>query len=336
MFFVVRFVVGVLATMAGAVAVAFGAGRALPAGPEIAYVSRPGGDAEIFLMDVDRVLSVNLTNTNTWWPGIPGAQDQSPAWSPDGEWLAFQSTRGGNDDIWLMDARGGNLLQLTQQRAMDMHPEWSPDGCCIVYQAWHENDFEIFMLDVEAAKRGEPPIQLTDNSAGDRHPAFHPDGDHIIYASSEGNPFGAFELFTMNLDGSERRQLSAVREDFNALHPSYSPDGAYIIYDTFGDNTVSNIYMMRTEGVRTPNRVLGEPLARDNADAYFPTLSPDGKYVLYVTSRERNNSEIFIVEIEGEFELGTPRQLTNDPVIDIHPVMRPPERTTANNNLTAP
>lgn len=327
MFFVLRLVFGLFALGGGALVSAMFTGAVLPAGPEIAYVSRPGGDSEIFLMDVNRALSVNLTHTNNpRWPGVPGSADQSPAWSPDGRWIAFQSTRGGNDDIWLMDANGGNLAQLTRSRSMDMHPEWSPDGCCIVYQGWHEGNFEIFLLDVAAAQRGAPPVQLTDNGAGDRHPAFHPAGDRIVFASAESNAVGAFGLFTMNRDGTGRRQLPATREDVNALHPSFSPDGAHIIYDTFGETTVANIYMMGTERARTPQRVLGTPHPRDKDDAYFPTISPDGRYVLYVTTHDDNNSEIYIAEVLGAFALGPPRRLTHDPVLDIHPVMRPATR----------
>jgi Tol biopolymer transport system component len=318
-------VVGVfsLAIIAGALAV----GSRLDVGDEMAYVSRIRGDAEIMRMDIGRMLSVNLTNSVYWWPGVPGAQDQAPAWSPDGQWIAFQSTRGGNEDIWIMDANGRQLHQLTTNRGMDMHPEWSPDGCCLVYQSWQGDDYEIVMMDVAQVMAGDisSKIQLTNNTIGDRHPAFSVDGTRVIFASAYENDFGAFELFTIDLDGNNLRELPAVADDFNALHPVYSPDGEFILFDGFGEGSVSNIFIRRSSGPSSTRRIIGQPSERDNYDAYFPTWSPDGSHILYVTTRESENSDIFIAPIEDfdTLTLGPSRQLTVHPSLDIHPIMRP-------------
>ncbi len=323
MFVLFRLIGWVCGALLLAVTLAEIVGTVLPHGPEIAYVTRPGGDAEIYRMDTRRLLSVNLTNTVYWYPGVPGAQDQAPAWSPDGEWIAFQSTRAGNDDIWIMDAYGANLHQLTTDKGMDMHPEWSPDGEWVVYQSWQADNYEIFLLNVAAAQRGEPPIQLTDNNASNRHPAFSPDGSRIIFASSMGSELDTFELFTMNLDGSDLVELNAAADDVNALHPSYSPDGRYIVFDGFRDGEISTISKMRTSGIRTPQRIIGQPQESANADGYLPSWSPDGAHLLYVSSRSRQNSEIFIVPVIDAFTLGEPRQLTFNPIMDIQPIMRP-------------
>lgn len=291
---------------------------------EVAFVSQRENDDEIYLLDVSRNLVVNLTRTAYWRGGRFESQDQSPAWSPDGQRLAFHSNRAGNHDIYVMDANGRNVQRLTFNPAMDMHPAWSPDGCCIVYQAWHGRDFEIYTLNVEAALAGEPPTPLTDNRHGERHPAYSPDGTRIIFASDEGNILGNFGLFTMNTDGTDRRQIAIISEHENALHPVYSPDGAYIIYDSFRENTSSSVFILRGNGRGRTHLLAGEA-RRNGIDAYLPNWTPDGEHILYVSS-VTGVSEVYLAPIVDEFELGTPRQLTQNPTIDIHPVMRPPSR----------
>src|SRR5262245_58212992 len=64
------------------------------------------------------------------------ADDEFPQWSPDGAQILFQSTRSGNEDIYLMDADGAHVRRLTEAPtdAQNMYPVWSPDGTHIVFQ----------------------------------------------------------------------------------------------------------------------------------------------------------------------------------------------------------
>src|SRR5262245_37980713 len=72
------------------------------------------------------------------------ADDMSPAWSPDGQMIAFSSTRSGNPDIWVIPANGGEARQLTSHPAPDFEPTWSPDGTQIAFSSTRSGNFDIW------------------------------------------------------------------------------------------------------------------------------------------------------------------------------------------------
>jgi dipeptidyl aminopeptidase/acylaminoacyl peptidase len=84
-------------------------------GQSIAFASnRDGGQWRIYVMNADGTNARRLSS---------GPMDLTPTWSPDGNWIAFASTRGGQFDIWMVDIHGGNLTQITKTGGD--HPSWT-------------------------------------------------------------------------------------------------------------------------------------------------------------------------------------------------------------------
>jgi len=109
------------------------------------------GDWEVVILDVEGSDVLNLSDHEGF--------DGWPAWSPDGERIVFASERGGSSDLWVVDADGSNLEQLTRDPDRDeRQPWWSPDGMRIAYAryVWFpEEPFyeasEILEIDVAEA-----------------------------------------------------------------------------------------------------------------------------------------------------------------------------------------
>ena len=74
--------------------------------------------------------------------------ENNPAWSPDGEKLAYSSDVNGNYDIWMMDTNGQNQRQLTTSKSMDMMPAWSPDGQKIAFVSDTDEISGIWVMDI--------------------------------------------------------------------------------------------------------------------------------------------------------------------------------------------
>ena len=121
----------------------------------VAYASRASGDGEIYLINAgpNGPEQVNLTNHP--------AEDSAPAWSPDGEWLAFLSDRSGKDEIYVVNVAGTGLVQLTSAPHLRWHGplSWSSDGRTIALTADRLNqggDAYTYLVSID----GAPPVSL--------------------------------------------------------------------------------------------------------------------------------------------------------------------------------
>ena len=93
-----------------------------------------------------------------------------PAWSPDGQKIAFLSYVNGNYEIYVMNADGSNVLRLTENNASDDSPAWSPDSKMIAFVSGRDGDSEIYVMDAD----GGHVKRLTSNEASDYSPVWLP------------------------------------------------------------------------------------------------------------------------------------------------------------------
>lgn len=143
--------------------------------------------------------------------GVRAAERAAPARSPDGEHLAFESSRHGNRKIHVMASPGKNPIRPTHHAAVDEFPSWSPDGSQIVFASSRTGNFDIFVVDLETREQRH----LTHHSAQDSRPSWSPDGKRIAFGP---NRDGAdWDIYVMRPDGD-----SIGAGMMNAL----APDGA--------------------------------------------------------------------------------------------------------------
>jgi len=100
-----------------------------------------------------------------------------PAWSPNGTKIAFQSSRDGNPEIYVMNADGSNSTRLTENRANDEFPVWSPDGSKIAFISNRDGQQDIYIMNAD----GSNVTRLTDNSIREISLSWSPDGTKIAF-----------------------------------------------------------------------------------------------------------------------------------------------------------
>ncbi len=114
--------------------------------------------------------------------------------SEDGK-IAFTSDRDGDEEIFVMNADGTGVQQLTDNDDSDWFPVWSPNGKKIAFHSDRDGDFEVFVMNAD----GTGVTQLTDHDDSDWIPVWSPDGKKIVFTSDR---YGDREIFVMNADGS--------------------------------------------------------------------------------------------------------------------------------------
>jgi TolB protein len=138
--------------------------------------------------------------------------DWDPAWSPDGRWIAFASSRGDSYDLFVYDTVGGGLRRLTSGLHDEWCPSWSPDGQTIVFAGDEKGTFGIWAVPA----RGGTPRQLTRVAHGnDYHPTWSPDGTLIAFDRTLEDETEA--IYTVRPDGTSLHRVTQSPE------PAYEP-----------------------------------------------------------------------------------------------------------------
>lgn len=231
---------------------------------------------------------------------FPEVAASDPTWSPDGTKIAFTgfteepgnpSLDDNNNDVYVVNTDGSNLVRLTDEPEFDGHPSWSPEGTKIAFQSsrFAGQSTEIMVIGAD----GSGLTRLTDSAGGDEDPAWSPDGAKIAFVSNRGG--GDDQIWVMNADrfGPVQLSVDGGDSDVDAQQPAWSPDGTRIAFKTFRFGYDSEILVMDADGSN------GQRLTNNEANDSHPAWSPDGERIAFDSEPEDSATRIFVVNADG-------------------------------------
>jgi Tol biopolymer transport system component len=202
-----------------------------PDGKKIAFTRLVGsGDTDIYVVDAVPGSIPTLVG------GFKGAIDRYPRWSANGNLIMFSSNRvtgtnpTGDEEIFIMNADGTDVTQVTDNTVDDSYPEWSPDGHRIVFTrsaAPPSTDVHLWVMDARGESFGLTQLTTTPGVL-DTGPGWSPDGLLIAFArhpasifviDARGESFGSKMIIDIDSDDDP---------DFQRL-PPLPPVGGIVI-----------------------------------------------------------------------------------------------------------
>ncbi len=239
--------------------------------------------------------------------------------------IAFYSDRDGDWEIFVMNADGTNLQQLTVNSAIsESHPSWSPDGNRIAFKGTRQDPAtgvfheEVLIMDAN----GSNEVAVSSHPLYDADPGWSAD-NRIVFQTNRDDPNAKpyddgspREIYTIDPDGSDLRRVTTNAWDDN--HPDWSPDGETIVLSSELSSGNYDIVTMDPDGGNLVN------LTNHPATDWRPAWSPDGTRIAFHSDRD-GNFEIYVMNADGT---GVQR-LTNNPADDFHPAWSPDSRMIA-------
>lgn len=207
--------------------------------------------------------------------------------------IAFVSDYTGYKEIYVADALGEDVRQVTRHRRLAVAPRFSPDGNRLAYTSYHSGNPNLYITDLTQDRFTRA---ISRRSGLNLAPAWAADGKTMVLTlSKDGNP----DLYLMNTTGDILRKLTS-NTGVN-VSPAWSPDRRHLAFVSDRSGT-PQIYIMDIRNGRT-NRI-----TFSGSDNSQPVWSPKGDWIAY-TGLYEGNYHIFIIKPEG----GSPIKVTQTP-----------------------
>jgi Tol biopolymer transport system component len=158
----------------------------------------PRGEKIIFTNRGNGLWVMNPDGSNP--RAITFKDDIDPTWSPDGSMIAFASSRAGRRQLFVANANGKKVEQVTDLNNMGGRSSWSPDGRKLAFYRGPEGDRDIYVINIDGSG-----LQRLTNGGDNLGPSWSPDGEWITFTSfRDGNN----EIYIVRPDGRQETRLT--------------------------------------------------------------------------------------------------------------------------------
>ncbi|MBW1955459.1 MAG: Tol-Pal system beta propeller repeat protein TolB [Deltaproteobacteria bacterium] len=227
----------------------------------IAFVSNGTGNKEIYTCDFDGSDPKQLTRTK--------AITISPAWSLDGDWIAYTSYLKGKPDLFIKNLKDGRSHQVTHE-GLNITPAWRPFRQELAATLSFTGDQEIYLL----TETGKTVKRLTHNQGIDVSPSWSPDGKKFAFVSKRA---GTPQIYIQDVESNVVQRVTYYGR--HNTQPAWSPAGDRIAYTSL-EGGETNIFIVGIDG-KEPVQ-----LTRNAGDNESPAWSPDGNLIAFCSYRE--------------------------------------------------
>jgi TolB protein len=245
--------------------------------------------------------------------------------------IAVVRKRAGSKHLFLLDADGERIQQLTTEGTLDLLPAFTPDGRRILFTSYRYDNPDLLSYDMQSgaitkvstqpglntggkqqpggsqvvltlSKDGNSELYLIDMSGRisqrltkswgiDTSPEWSPDGKKIAFVSSRA---GNPHIYLMNADGTEQRRLT-FQGTYNQ-QPSYSPRGTHIAFTARDEFNRFDIFLYSLENKEITR------LTQDQGNNEDPSFSPNGRLIAFISNRS-GQKEVWVMNLDGSHQM---------------------------------
>ena len=249
----------------------------------IAYVNRQGKLNRLVIADSDGFGEQTLLSLNQ--------PIMSPAWSPDGNSLAYVSFEQGRAMVYTQSLQTQQRVLLASLPGSNSAPAWSPDGEQLAIVLTHDGNSQIYLVRAD----GSSLQRISKTDTIDTEPTFTPDGQYLLFTSDRG---GSAQIYRMAISGGEAERLTF--EGSNNFSPRLSPDGKHFVFAHFKEGK----FYIAVQDFETKQIQILTPGGWEKK----PSFAPNGKLILFATE-SRGRGILATVSSDGRVKQKmTPQQ----------------------------